>query len=184
MAQRNSGYERRPFDLYETPGWVTESLLPFIPKRIRRVLEPAAGKGAIVKVLQANFYGVLATDLNEFIDGKICAADFLDESYPISSWPEAIITNPPYNKASEFARKSVRIMMKRKGFVALLLAENFDCAKGREDIFGGCPYYSTKIVLTRRIKWFDGGSSPSSNHAWFLWDEKADGYGPRIEYVY
>jgi hypothetical protein len=184
MVQRNSGYERKPFDLYETPAWVTESLLFYIPKRIQRILEPAAGKGAMVKVLRENHFGVLATDINEYAQMNICGKDFLSQDASISDWPEAIITNPPYNKASEFVRKSVQLMMRRNGFVAMLLPENFDCAKGRMDLFGYCPVYSGKVVLTRRIKWFDGEGSPSSNHAWFLWDALSDLSGPKIHYVY
>jgi hypothetical protein len=31
MSQRESGYERKERDLYETPEWVTEALLPHLP---------------------------------------------------------------------------------------------------------------------------------------------------------
>ena len=31
MSQRESGYERIDRDLYETPEWVTEALLPHLP---------------------------------------------------------------------------------------------------------------------------------------------------------
>jgi hypothetical protein len=184
MAQRHSGYERKEHDYYPTPGWVTEALLPFIPKRIRRVWEPAAGKGAMSEVLRENGYGVLATDINEYPPLSIRALDFLSPDAEISFWPEAIITNPPYNKASEFIRKSLEIMLKRKGFVAMILAENFDCAKSREDLFGSSVSYSQKIVLTKRIRFFPGAGSPSGNHCWYTWDEKNDGESPRIFYVY
>jgi hypothetical protein len=182
MAQRKSGYERKDNDYYPTPTWVTEALLPFIPKRIRRIWEPAAGCGAMSEVLRANFYGVLATDINEFSPLAIKALDFLEASS--SDWAEAIVTNPPYNRAAEFCRKSVDIMMQRNGFVALLLAENFDCARGRADLFGECPFFAAKVILTKRIKWFDGEGSPSSNHAWFLWDSKVVGIDPKVCYVY
>jgi hypothetical protein len=32
MSQRDSGYERKERDLYETPAWVTEALLPHLPE--------------------------------------------------------------------------------------------------------------------------------------------------------
>jgi hypothetical protein len=30
MSQRNSGYERKPGDAYETPAWVTRALAPHL----------------------------------------------------------------------------------------------------------------------------------------------------------
>src|SRR6516225_4089665 len=56
VSQRVSGYERLPDDAYYTPQWVVEALLPHIPKRVTTILEPAAGNGAIVKVLQRAGY--------------------------------------------------------------------------------------------------------------------------------
>jgi hypothetical protein len=36
---------------------------------------------------------------------------------------------------------------------------------------GGCTAFAKKLVLTKRILWFDGPkAAPSFNHAWYLWD--------------
>jgi hypothetical protein len=51
MSQRDSGYNRIPFDAYSTPEWVTLTLVPHIPRRIRGIHEPAAGSGKMVKAL-------------------------------------------------------------------------------------------------------------------------------------
>ena len=45
MSQRDSGYERKERDLYETPEWVTEALLPHLPTIGEVVWEPACGGG-------------------------------------------------------------------------------------------------------------------------------------------
>jgi hypothetical protein len=83
--------------------------------------------------------------------------------------------------------------------LALLLPVDFDSAKTRARFFADCHDYVGKIVLLKRIKWFDeevtckkcggtgavegmkckpcGGkgtkkSGPSVSHAWFLWNRQ------------
>jgi len=76
------------------------------------------------------------------------------------------------------------LMQPVEGFVAMLLRTDFDHAKTRQFLFSGCPPFSKKLVLTKRIQWFeDSKGSPSFNHAWFIWDWKHQGaptlaYGP------
>ena len=62
MGQRNSGYERKERDLYETPAWVTEALIPHIPDRIKWVWEPSAGSGQMADVLREH-YNVYQSDI-------------------------------------------------------------------------------------------------------------------------
>ena len=70
------------------------------------------------------------------------------------------------------------------GFTAMLLRADFDSAKTRRSLFAECPLFARKLVLTRRIRWFeDFVGSPSYNHAWFVWrrDHRGlptIGYGP------
>ena len=69
------------------------------------------------------------------------------------------------------------------GLVAMLLRTDFDHAKSRQHLFQH-PAFSKKLVLTKRIKWFeDSKGQPSFNHAWFVWDYRHKGpptlaYGP------
>ena len=51
MSQRESGYEHKERDLYETPEWVTEALLPHLPASCQIVWEPAAGSGRMSRSL-------------------------------------------------------------------------------------------------------------------------------------
>src|SRR5262249_50437298 len=62
--------------------------------------------------------------------------------------------------------------------VAMLLRNDFDSVLTRQHLFRFNPYFSTKIVLLNRIKWFDGPSSPSDNHSWFIWDHTHAGDPP------
>lgn len=175
MSQRNSGYERKELDLYETPEWVTEALLPHLPLD-RDIWEPAAGSGKMVRVL-AKAGMVYASDITEgrnFLDAEEC--------------PElgigAIITNPPYDIAFHFVTHAIHLMRAREGLVAMLLRTDWDHARSRVYLFTELPF-AKKLVLTKRIKWFeDTKGQPSFNHAWFIWDWKHRGpptlaYGPQ-----
>jgi len=179
VSQRNSNYERQPLDLYNTPAWCTEALLPHLPERIHTAWEPAAGSHKMAEVLARRFI-VPATDI-------ATGHDFLRFSAPLDG-ANAIITNPPYTLATEFCEHALRLMEPVGGVVAMLLRTDFDHAKGRAHLFRDCPAFAKKLVLTKRIVWFEPepgtkGKSPSFNHCFFIWDWTNDApptisYGP------
>ena len=49
-------------------------------------------------------------------------------------------------------------------------------------LFRDNPRFAGKLVLLDRIKWFEGPSAPSDNHAWFVWDRRHQG-PPWIAYA-
>jgi hypothetical protein len=162
VSQRDSGYVRKERDCYETPEWVTEALIPHIPKRVKRIWEPACGSGKMMRALQAGGFKVDGTDI-------VLGTDFLGYTRaPAFLLCDAIITNPPYELATEFIDHALELA---SGVVAMLLRTDFDHARSRRHLFGECSAFSKKLVLTRRIKWFeDSRGQPSFNHAWFIWD--------------
>lgn len=176
MSQRDSGYARVERDAYETPQWVTHALLPHIPERVAAIWEPACGSGQMVRPLEASGYYVLGSDIND-------GCDFLKAELPPGSQWDAVITNPPYNLAEEFIHHALQLMHPN-GIVAMLLRTDYDHAKTRQDLFGTRQEFAKKLVLTKRIQWFEHSTSaPSFNHAWFIWDWKHEGppvlaYGP------
>jgi hypothetical protein len=160
MSQRESGYERKMLDQYETPAWVTLALVPHLPVTTGKVWEPACGSGKMVAALRQAGFDVIGSDI---ADG----ADFLCQ--PAKSGIDAIITNPPYALAREFIERAVDFNGVR--VVAMLLRTDFDHAATRAHLFAGCPTFAKKVVLTRRIRWFeDSTGSPSFNHCWMIWD--------------
>jgi len=175
VSQRDSGYERKERDLYETPAWATEVIVPEIKARLApagTVYEPAAGSGKMLAVLAKHF----ECDADDISEGR----DFLEcRGFGM----EAIVTNPPYALATEFIEHAMWLT-EHRGFVAMLLRTDFDHAKTRQHLFSGSEIFAKKIVLTKRIKWFeDSKGQPSFNHAWFIWDWKHSGpptlaYGP------
>lgn len=171
MSQRDSGYRRKKDDAYNTPEWVTETLLPHIPKRVKRIWEPAAGKGNMAAVLFQARYSVKLSDIRS-------GTDFL-VSYDVA---DAIITNPPFKQAADFIEHALTVMRPCRGFVAMLGRVDYDSAKTRSHLFRECKAFSKKIVLTRRIIWFTPAiAAPSYNHAWYIWDWRHRG-PPTISY--
>ena len=181
MSQRDSGYARVAFDQYETPEWVTRALLPHIPENAN-IWEPACGSGRMANVLNAVYrsdiqFGENFLSLGEGYDRKL-SGDALAAWYSVN----AIVTNPPYNMAQDFIEHALSLMQFEKGFVAMLLRTDFDHAKSRRNLFAEHPAFAKKLVLTKRIQWFeDSKSSPSFNHAWFIWDWQHQG-APAIAY--
>lgn len=182
MSQRESGYARKERDLYETPAWVTEALLRSINNlgAIRQtVWEPACGSGKMRDVLASRF-NVVSSDID-------LGQDFLQTGVlGMGGMITGIITNPPYDQASEFCEHALREMEKMGGFVCMLLRTDFDHAKGRVHLFRDCQAFAKKLVLMKRICWFveENGkpkASPSFNHAWYIWDWRNKG-APTIAY--
>jgi hypothetical protein len=175
-AMSNLGYERREGDFYETPEWCTEVLLRE-EKFEGLVWEPACGNNAIMNVLARN---ILAGENNTFIWGT----DINQQPYQnfLEFTPKRtiqhIVTNPPYSHAEEFVRRALKIAEDK---VALLLRNEWDCAKKRTDLFTGNGFYK-KIVLTKRPRWIKGSTgSPRHNYAWYIWKRGYHGK-PTISY--
>jgi hypothetical protein len=186
MSQRDSGYARKDRDLYETPEWVTEALIPHLPRRPWSVYEPACGSGKMVRALESALprATVIGADIepapmfqrSDFVRDKRVTCD-------------AIVTNPTYKLAVAFVEHALRLTEPSQAMVAMLFRTDFDHAKLRQHLFGGCRAFAKKVVLTRRIVWFADGNgkpkaAPSFNHAWFIWDWRHCGpptiaWGPR-----
>lgn len=195
---RNSGYERREKEQYFTQHWCTQALCPHIPNYVwrGRVWEPAAGRGDIAAVLQADGIDVFCTDIDtsnfDHETGSISEADFLDpdvikkfagDSYGVTG----IITNPPYGgkvdyygKKISYAEAFVRTAIESGiPFVAMLLRSEFNHGARRRDLFINPDFFFSKeIVLTARPRWdwwydkdpWEKDNAPMHNFSWFIWD--------------
>ena len=60
---------------------------------------------------------------------------------------------------------------------------DFDHAASRAHLFADCAMFAKKVVLTKRIRWFENSNgSPSFNHCWMIWDRQHRG-PPTLAYA-
>jgi hypothetical protein len=130
VMQRHS-FADRGNDLYETPACATLALIrtgELTPGE--NVWEPCAGRGAIMRVLEANGIPVLACDLIDYPgrhDGVHTGWDFLKEESPLRS---VIVTNPPYKIQDKFIRHGLALGCKVVVLLRLATLEG----SGRKDL--------------------------------------------------
>jgi hypothetical protein len=176
MSQRVSGYARIPNERYETiEAWLVLALLSQLPD-IGWAWDPADdGAGHLIATLHRQ--GVKAVG---------SGSDFLSITEPPMAGVTDLVTNPPLGPArrgelaTAFIQHSLELAVRR---VSMLLPIDFDSAVSRQHLFRFCPAFTGKLVLLGRIRWIPGSTgSPSSNHAWFLWD-KANEDAPTIRYA-
>jgi hypothetical protein len=170
MAQRSSGFHRVHDDQYETPAEPVIALIPYLAD-LGRAWDPCdRGRGQLVMVLRA--YGIDAVGTRE---------DFLTTA-ALPADVDAIVTNPPYGTLGRLAEAFIAHALKLVPFVAMLLRVDFDSAKTRQHLFRDNRAFAGKLILLDRIKWFEGPSCPSDNHAWFIFDRGHRG-PPVIRYT-
>jgi len=82
-------------DKFLTPNYAIDLLIPFIPKEIKAVWEPAYGTGKISRKLRDAGYTVFESDIKDSDPSKVY--NFITD--PMKNLPEniSIITNPPFS---------------------------------------------------------------------------------------
>lgn len=104
VPQPETPEESQPRDLFQTPQYAVDLLIPFIPKRITKVWECAAGERRMANRLVNHGYDVWATDIRENLDG-VDVFNFMTEMTIPNKNNTAIITNPPYSLKRKFFEK-------------------------------------------------------------------------------
>lgn len=188
MSSTNRGSKRSEADFYETPAWCVEWLLKEWQPEYRcvgdvpRILEPCAGRGAIIRAYQdAGLRGVKWTanendqERAEAVLRSGLTAKHLCFTSDFLTWPrdfvpstrfDYILTNPPFSLAEEFVRKSLGLA----DVVIMLLRLNFLGSQKR------APFLRSNMpdvyILSKRPS-FTGKGTDSTEYAWFVWDSRA-----------
>lgn len=196
-------------NLYETPPEAMHALLALEAFDQPTVIwEPACGRGAILRPLQAAGRDVVFTDLVDYetanADGELQeVGDFLetrwsdDEQGIRGPWRGAlwtgdrpsIVTNPPYGEAlNAFVAHALREHRPPK--MALLLNLNFLCGFNDADrnfAMDDCPparihVFTRRLPMMHRDGWDGPIASSRMNTAWFVWErDDAGAYaGPAV----
>ena len=140
-------------DLFQTPNYAVDVLLPFVPRNIKSIWEPACGEGKIVARLTEAGYSVYPSDIRKaegWVDNHIF--NFLKDTnvgaIPISILTSAldntlaIITNPPFSLKKKFYE---RCRLTNRPFALLIPADYSGWII--QATIDGCE----KIIPTRRI---------------------------------
>lgn len=160
IAGNQHNPNRHPFDDYPTDPLWTEALLDRVEFR-GRILEPSAGSGQMVEVLERRGYKVKARDLERTGD------DFLSWT---GRWRGSIITNPPYRHADEFLKIALGAASEQ---VAMLLPINGLGGKKRSAWLWHANPPALVLIVPRYMNVVDRTSQ--FYHVWCVWDPRYDG---------
>lgn len=171
----------RGHDLYETPDVAVHALLN-VEKLPHKIWEPACGRGAIVKILRGAGHYVHATDLIDYgAPASFGGVDFLKCSARCS---DAILTNPPFKIAAQFASKALDLTSKVYLLLRLAFFEagNQDTEPGRarRRVLDEIPparvhVFKNRLPMMHRDGWEGRKSNSGMAFAWFVWDRDHKG---------
>lgn len=181
--------KRSPYDFYPTPKHCTESLMRTLDKYGislgKRILEPCAGDGALIKALWRSEMEIQAYDIDESHlpqlrelcdDGSIfCYGthDVLTLTQKEFDSFHTIITNPPFSITQEIlehilalrascdsSKPAMVIMLQRLGFLG---------SQKRHDFWNKYPPDAV-WALSKRPS-FTGTGTDAHEYGWFIWGD-------------
>lgn len=174
QVQRHTLAERGD-DLYETPDVAVHALLR-VENLPEIVWECACGPGRIVNVLRNAGHKVYATDLVDYgCPDSASGIDFLmEQSAP--TYIGAIVTNPPYKLANQFAAHALLLAPK----VIMLLRLAFLESDRRTPILDNgmlarVHVFRKRLPMMHRAGWEGRKSNSGMAFAWFVWDRAHKG---------
>jgi hypothetical protein len=178
QSGRHSLVERGA-DLYETPPIAVEALLAVETDLPHWVWEPCAGRGAITKVLHDRGHAVVCSDLIQYDDFPLhFVGDFLTQTKAPAGC-DAIVSNPPYQIATEFTRHALDLAPR----VYLLLRLAFLESVCRSEILekrglARVHVFRKRLPMMHRHGWSGPRASSAIPFAWFCW--LRDHRGPAV----
>jgi hypothetical protein len=173
QVQRHT-YDERGFDLYETPAVAVEALLR-VEQIPHRIWEPAAGRGAIVRVLRDHGHGVIASDIHDYGFPLHFVDDFLlQERMPIGC--DCVLTNPPFQIAERFVAHALELAP----LVIMLLRLAFLESERRCSILEGrglarVHVFRKRLPMMHRDQWAGRKANSGMAFAWFVWERSHTG---------
>jgi hypothetical protein len=166
---------QRGADLYETPAPAVEALLG-VERLPRGLWEPAAGRGAIVKVLREHGYEVFASDIYDY--GSL-ALDFVSDFLTVAKTPagvDCIVTNPPFNIINAFVEHALDLAPSviMLGRLALLESDRRTAILERRGL-ARVHVFRKRLPMMHREGWNGPRASSAVPFAWFVWSRDHTG---------
>jgi hypothetical protein len=182
MASRISALDA--LDYFPTPPWASRALVEDVLPQLgvafhtasMTLWEPAAGGGHMVETLRPYFREAFASDVYDYGRGY-AVGSFVGEGPDVACCPfkpDLIATNPPFNRAMEFAQ---RALDEARVGVALLVRSNWAEGCDRyQRLFRDRPpsiiaQFAERVPMVKG-RW-DPQASTATSYAWFVW-RKAD----------
>jgi len=166
--------KRRKLDLYETGRHAVDALL----RRVDlgpSVLEPCAGRGAIVNPIVHTGRHVFSGDLNPEFDPAGASRDALwwVERHELSTKVD-VVTNPPFSEANRIVPAFVRAGHRCAFLLRLSWLEPTEDMKrdgklipGRQEFLAEHP--PSGLIVLPRYSFTGDGKTDSVTAAWMLW---------------
>jgi hypothetical protein len=163
----------RGLDLYETPAVAVEALLR-VETLPHVIWEPAAGRGAIARVLRAHGHAVIASDIVDY-GGLHFVRDFLTEP-AMPTGCKCVLTNPPFR----FAQLFIEHALKLSPLVIMLARWAFYESERRTPILESCGLarihcFRKRLPMMHRDSWQGRTANSGMAFAWFVWDRSHTG---------
>jgi hypothetical protein len=166
-------FAERGLDLYETPSVAVTALLD-VEQIPHCIWEPAAGRGAIVRVLRDHGHAVIASDIYDY-GGLHFVGDFLaQEKMPAGC--NCILTNPPFNIAEKFVTHALEL----SPLVILLLRLAFLESERRCGILENrglarVHVFRKRLPMMHRDQWEGRKANSGMAFAWYVFDRSHTG---------
>lgn len=178
-------------DDFPTPPWATRALCEnlidlWYPISGKTCWEPAAGRGYMEFALAEYFHEVFSSDIHDYRDGaNFTSIDFLGERAAGYRWIfDWIITNPPFKKASQFARRALELASQG---VALFVRSAFLEGRDRyESLFLRWPptavlQFVERVPIVRgRI---DRKATTATSYCWVVWDKNDEDGNTKLLWI-
>ncbi|MEM7528863.1 MAG: class I SAM-dependent methyltransferase [Pseudomonadota bacterium] len=153
-------YKKHTRDYYVSPSWVARPLAPFLERDyVRNFVEPCAGNGALCKALhELGFTLVSAFDIEPMAPGieRVDALRLTKEDF---DGADAIITNPPWNRAIMHPLIAHMVQFRPTW---LLFDANWPNTQQSAELMRHC----SDIVPIGRVSWMHNGKGGFDDAVW------------------
>lgn len=154
-------------DAYPTPCWPVDRLLEAFSLDADLVLEPAAGSGNLIRWFRRHgvgrYWAAVEIDEQHRQALEVVSDDFVIGDYlTIPRSADAIVGNPPFSSAFEFAKKAIQ----EAPIVVLLLRLGF-LSSGRRAPW--LQQHTPSVYVLPERPGFVGAGTDKYDYAWFVW---------------
>ena len=139
-----------------------------------RVLEPAAGRGHLVREMRKYGLDVAAFDLikhaDPIVDDITTNCDLMTIRY-LNAY-DALVTNLPYKLQDKMLQRILPVANRDGCLVATLARASWCLPQSKRHLFLDHPYAAAIVHLPRRPYWFPrlaDQQGPRHEYAWFVW---------------